>query len=47
MSLPAIAAIALIGLLAASHRGLFGSVSHGVHSLTDPSAAVPANGPGA
>ena len=46
VSLPAIAAIALIGLLAVSHRGLFGSVSHGVHSLTDPSAAVPANGPG-
>jgi O-antigen ligase/Flp pilus assembly protein TadD len=46
LSLPVIAVIAFGGLLAVSHRGLFGSVSHGVHSLTDPDAAVPANGPG-
>jgi hypothetical protein len=46
LSLPVVAVIAFVGLLAVSHRGLFGSVSHGVHSLTDPDATVPANGPG-
>jgi O-antigen ligase len=46
LSVPAIAVIALIGLLAASHRGLFGSVSHGLDSLTNPNAAVPAESPG-
>jgi O-antigen ligase/polysaccharide polymerase Wzy-like membrane protein len=46
LSLPVIAVIALMGLLATSHRGLFGSVSHGLGSLTNPNASVPANGPG-
>ncbi len=46
LSLPVIAVIALAGALATSHRGLFGSVSHGLSSLTNPNAAVPANGPG-
>jgi O-antigen ligase len=42
----AIAVIAFAGLLAASHRGLFGSISHGVSALTNPNARLPANGPG-
>jgi hypothetical protein len=46
LSLPAIAAIALVGMLAGSHRGLTGSISHGLGSLTNPNASVPANGPG-
>lgn len=46
LSLPAIAAIAVAGMLAVSHRGLFGSISHTVGTLTNPNAAVPANGPG-
>jgi hypothetical protein len=46
LSLPAIAAIAVAGLLAVSHRGLFGSVSHTIGTLTNPNAAVPTNGPG-
>jgi tetratricopeptide (TPR) repeat protein len=46
LSLPAIALIAFAALLAHSHRGLSGSVSHGVSSLTDPNAPVPANTPG-
>ncbi|HSZ69032.1 MAG TPA: O-antigen ligase family protein [Solirubrobacteraceae bacterium] len=45
-SLPALAVIAVLGALAVSHRGLFGSVSHGLGSLTNPNATVPANGPG-
>jgi cytochrome c-type biogenesis protein CcmH/NrfG len=45
LSLPAIAVLAVIGMLAVSHRGLTGSISHGLGSLTNPSAAVPANGP--
>jgi cytochrome c-type biogenesis protein CcmH/NrfG len=45
LSLPLIAVVAVIGMLAVSHRGLTGSVSHGLGSLTNPSAAVPANGP--
>ena len=45
-SLPVIAVIALAGLLATSHRGLFGSISHGLGSLTNPNASAPANGPG-
>jgi O-Antigen ligase len=36
----------LAGALAASHRGLAGSISHGFHSLTNPHAAVPPNTPG-
>ncbi|MFI5005227.1 MAG: O-antigen ligase family protein [Solirubrobacterales bacterium] len=46
LSLPVIAAIAVAGMLTVSHRGLFGSVSHTVNTLTDPNAPVPANGPG-
>jgi cytochrome c-type biogenesis protein CcmH/NrfG len=46
LSLPVIAVIAVAGALAVSHRGLFGSVSHTVGTLTNPNAAVPANGPG-
>jgi hypothetical protein len=45
LCLPAIAVVAFLGLLTASHRGLFGSVSHGLGSLTNPNAAVPP-GPG-
>jgi hypothetical protein len=46
LSLPVIAAIALAGMLAVSHRGFTGSISHGLSSLTNPNAPVPANGPG-
>jgi cytochrome c-type biogenesis protein CcmH/NrfG len=46
LSLLAIAAIAFAGALAVSHRGLFGSISHTVDTLTNPNAPVPANGPG-
>jgi hypothetical protein len=34
------------GGLAVSHRGLTGSISHAVHTLTDPNAPVPSNTPG-
>jgi O-Antigen ligase len=46
LCLPAIAVLAFAGLLATSHRGFFGSISHGVGALTNPDAPVPANGPG-
>jgi O-Antigen ligase len=46
LSIIALAVIAFAGALAASHRGLPGSISHGFHSLTNPHAAVPANTPG-
>ncbi len=46
LTLPAIAVIALLGALTVSHRGLFGSVSHTVGTLTNPNASLPANGPG-
>ncbi len=46
LALPVIAVIALAGLLTVSHRGLFGSISHTVSTLTNPNATVPANGPG-
>jgi hypothetical protein len=46
LALPVIAVIAFAGLLTVSHRGLFGSVSHTVSTLTNPNAKVPANGPG-
>ncbi len=45
LCIPAIAVIAALGMLAVSHRGLTGSVSHGLGSLTNPNAKVPANGP--
>jgi hypothetical protein len=37
--------LAGIGALAASDRGLSGSISHGWHQLTDPNAQQPANDP--
>ncbi len=47
LCLPVIAVVAFAGLLAHSHRGLTGSISHGVSSLTDPNAPLPgANTPG-
>jgi hypothetical protein len=46
LSLPVIALLAFAGLLATSHRGFFGSISHGVSALTNPNAPLPANGPG-
>jgi O-antigen ligase len=46
LALPVIAVIALAGALTVSHRGLFGSISHTVSTLTNPNASVPANGPG-
>jgi O-Antigen ligase len=46
LSLPVIAAIAFAGRLAVSHRGLFGSISHTVSTLTNPNAPAPTNGPG-
>jgi O-antigen ligase len=42
----ALAVLASVGAVAASHRGLSGSVSHAFHSLTDPHAPVPPNTPG-
>lgn len=45
LSLPALAVLALLVALAASHRGLYGTVSHDVGSLTNPNAAIPSNGP--
>jgi hypothetical protein len=45
LSILAFAVVGSVGALAASHRGLPGSVSHAFHSLTDPNARVP-NTPG-
>jgi Tetratricopeptide repeat/O-Antigen ligase len=42
----ALVPVAGIGVLAASHRGLTGSISHGWHELTDPNAQQPSNTPG-
>lgn len=46
LAIPALAVLALLLALAVSHRGLVGSVSHDLGSLTNPNASVPANGPG-
>jgi hypothetical protein len=46
LALPVLAVLALAGALTASHRGLFGSISHAVSTLTNPNAPVPSNGPG-
>ena len=51
LGVAALVALALIplagvGALAASDRGLTGSISHGWHQLTDPNAQQPANDPG-
>lgn len=40
-----LAVLAAIGGLAASHRGLTGTISHDFSSLTNPNAQVPANTP--
>jgi hypothetical protein len=42
----AVVILAGAGALAASHRGFTGTISHAAHSLTDPHAPVPSNGPG-
>ena len=46
LSILALAVIACAGALAASHRGLTGSISHSVHTLTNTHAPVPPNTPG-
>src|SRR5207302_3813333 len=46
LAMLALAVVAAAGALAVSHRGLGGSISHTVHTLTDPNAPVPANTPG-
>ena len=45
LMIPAIAVIALLGGLALSHRGLTGSISHSLNSITNTNAKVP-NTPG-
>jgi hypothetical protein len=45
LSILALAVVGFVGALAASHRGLSGSVTHAFHSLSDPNARVP-NTPG-
>jgi O-antigen ligase/polysaccharide polymerase Wzy-like membrane protein len=42
----ALVPVGLIGVLGASHRGLIGSTTHAVNSLTDVNAKVPPNSPG-
>jgi len=42
----ALAALALAGALAHSHRGFTGSISHAVQALTNPNAKPPPNTPG-
>jgi O-antigen ligase len=46
LGLLAVVILAGAGALAASHRGFTGAISHAAHSLTDPHAPVPSNGPG-
>lgn len=46
LSLLAVLVLAFAGALAASHRGFTGTISHTLHSVTDPHAPVPSNGPG-
>jgi O-antigen ligase/polysaccharide polymerase Wzy-like membrane protein len=46
LALLAVVILACAGGLAASHRGFTGTISHAAHSLTDPHAPVPSNGPG-
>ncbi|HTA05245.1 MAG TPA: O-antigen ligase family protein, partial [Solirubrobacteraceae bacterium] len=46
LSLLAVVVLACAGALAASHRGFTGTISHDLHSVTDPHAPVPSNGPG-
>jgi hypothetical protein len=42
----ALVPVGLIGVLGASQRGLIGSITHAVNSLTDVNAKVPPNSPG-
>src|SRR6185437_11118713 len=46
LGLLAVVVLAGAGALAASHRGFTGTISHALHSVTDPHAPVPSNGPG-
>jgi len=46
LALLAVAIVGFLGALAVSHRGLTGSISHGLRSLTDPHAPIPPNTPG-
>jgi O-Antigen ligase len=46
LGLLAVVILAGAGALAASQRGFTGSISHDLHALTDPHAAVPPNTPG-
>jgi hypothetical protein len=46
LGLLAAVVLACAGALAASHRGFTGTISHALHSVTDPHAPVPSNGPG-
>jgi hypothetical protein len=46
LALLAVVIVAFAGALAASHRGFTGTISHALHSVTDPHAPVPSNGPG-
>ena len=41
-----VAILAFVGALSVSHRGLFGTISHNVSSLTNPNAPIPGNTPG-
>ena len=46
LSILVLAVLACAGALAASHRGLTGSISHSFHTLTNTHAPVPPNTPG-
>ncbi|HTA36304.1 MAG TPA: O-antigen ligase family protein [Solirubrobacteraceae bacterium] len=46
LSLLVLVVLVFCGALAASHRGFAGTISHALHSVTNPHAAVPSNGPG-
>ena len=46
LSILVLAILGFAGALAASHRGLPGSISHAFNSLTNPDAAIPPNTPG-
>jgi len=46
LALIALALVGLAGALAHSHRGLEGSITHTVDTLTNPNAKVPPNSPG-
>ncbi len=46
LAIVALVALAFVGALAHSHRGLTGSVSHAFNSLTNPNAKPPPNTPG-